>query len=106
KVALLGASACALLPFRGEEPFGLVAIEAMACGTPVVALARGALPEIVEPGVTGYLAADEAELPELVAAAAALDRSRVRARAAERFDVARTADRYVELYRRIAGAAA
>jgi glycosyltransferase involved in cell wall biosynthesis len=102
KNELFGAAACALLPFRGEEPFGLVAVEAMACGTPVVSFANGALPEIVEPGVTGYLAREEAELAPLVEQAAALDRAAVRARGAARFDIASAAGKYHALYREMA----
>lgn len=98
KVALYGSSACALLPFRGDESFGLVSIEAMACGTPVVALARGALPEIVDPGWTGYLATSEAELPELVRRAMQLDRNRIRARANARFSIDAVAASYIALY--------
>jgi glycosyltransferase involved in cell wall biosynthesis len=103
KNELFGRSACAILPFRGEEPFGLVAIEAMACGTPVVALARGALPEIVEPGVTGYLADDEVALAANVRKAVELDRTVVRTRVSERFDIALTAAAYMKLYSDIAG---
>lgn len=102
KNELFAGAACVILPFRGEEPFGLVAIEAMACGTPVVALANGALPEIVEPGVTGYLARDEEGLAALVPQAAALDRVRIRERVAARFDIPIVARRYLELYREIA----
>ena len=101
KNLLFGEAACALLPFRGEEPFGMVAIEAMACGTPVVALARGALPEIVEPGLTGFLAAEESGLSELIQPAVALQRSAIRARVAARFDIAQTARQYLELYTRM-----
>jgi len=92
--------ACAVLPFRGEEPFGLVAIEAMACGTPVVALARGALPEIVDAGVTGYLADEEneEELGTLVSKAVRLDRNAIRAHAEARFDIAIAAASYAQLY--------
>jgi glycosyltransferase involved in cell wall biosynthesis len=75
-----------------------VAIEAMACGTPVVSLARGALPEIVEPGVTGYLAGSEQELPDRVSAAIGLDREAVRSRAVDRFDISDVARRYLQLY--------
>ena len=106
KVSLLGRAACVLMPSRWEEPFGLVAIEAMACGTPVVALARGALPELIEPGVNGFLAADESELRALVPRARALDRAAVRAWVEPRYPVARTAERYAELYSEIAAAAA
>jgi glycosyltransferase involved in cell wall biosynthesis len=102
KTALLGAAACALLPFRGAEGFGMVSIEAMACGTPVVALANGALPEIVEPGVTGYLAAKEEDLAELVGPAMELDRRNVRQRVATRFDMKVVAGKYLKLYERIA----
>jgi len=101
KVELFGRAGCVLLPFRGEEPFGLVTIEAMACGAPVVALANGALPEIVEPGVTGYLAREEAELRPMVLRAMDLDRAGVRARARARFDMAYVAEQYRSLYGRI-----
>lgn len=106
KNRLFGEAACALLPFRGEEPFGMVAIEAMACGTPVVALARGALPEIVEQGLTGFLATEEGALADLIEPAAALDRATIRARVAARFDIAITAQHYLALYTRIVDHAA
>jgi len=98
KVELFGRAGCVLLPFRGDEPFGLVTIEAMACGAPVVAFANGALPEIVEPGLTGYLAHNQRELAELVSKAIKLDRTRIRARAAARFDLAHVAARYTAVY--------
>jgi glycosyltransferase involved in cell wall biosynthesis len=98
KNRLLGEAACALLPFRQAEPFGMVSIEAMACGTPVVALANGALPEIVEPGITGYLAADESALDTLTVQGMRLDRSTVRERAIGRFEIDRTAAQYIALY--------
>lgn len=102
KDQLFGEAACAILPFRGEEPFGLVAVEAMACGTPVVTLTSGALPEIVEPGVTGFLAGEEDELADLVTYAAALDRCTIRARAEARFDISVGAARYFDLYTEMA----
>ena len=101
KNELLGAAGCALLPFRGAEGFGLVSIEAMACGTPVVALANGALPEVVEAGVTGYLTSREEDLAGLVKPALELDRARIRQRVAARFDLAVVARHYLELYAQI-----
>jgi glycosyltransferase involved in cell wall biosynthesis len=102
KTELFGRAACVLMPSRWEEPFGLVAIEAMACGTPVVALARGALPEIVEPGLTGYLSRNEEALADLVTRAVQLDRAAIRTRAAARFDVPIIAERYRQLYTQVA----
>jgi glycosyltransferase involved in cell wall biosynthesis len=102
KNQLLGQAGCAVLPFRREEPFGLVAIEAMACGTPVVALANGAMPEIVEPGVTGYLARDETEIPDLLPQALKLDRAAIRHRVSERFAISIVAEKYCLLYSKIA----
>src|SRR5262249_23831863 len=104
KTELFAAAACALLPFRGEEAFGMVMIEAMACGPPVVALAGGAAAEIVEPGVTGFVTADETKLSELVEAALALDRATVRTRAAARFDIGVVARRYLDAYAGVAAA--
>jgi glycosyltransferase involved in cell wall biosynthesis len=106
KADLLGGAACAMMPSRDEEGFGLVALEAMACGTPVAALARGALREVVEPGVTGFLAKDEEQLAAAVQAAVALDPATIRARAERRFDVAASAAGYLALYREIAAASA
>ena len=102
KNELLGHGACAILPFRGCEAFGMVTIEAMACGTPVVALANGALPEVVDEGITGYVTGDERDLAPLVLEAARLDRAMVRGRVAARFDLPVVAARYLALYRDIA----
>jgi glycosyltransferase involved in cell wall biosynthesis len=106
KTALIGQGACVLVPSRVPEAYGMVAVEAMACGTPVVALANGALPEIVEPHLTGFVAEDALALPELVTRAEKLDRRAVRRRAMERFSVAMTGKRQVELYAEILAAAA
>jgi glycosyltransferase involved in cell wall biosynthesis len=101
KNELLGNAGCVLMPSRWAEPFGMVALEAMACGTPVVALANGALPEIVEPGLTGYFSSDEKALPTLALEAMRLDRAAIRDRVAARFDVSAVARRYCELYQQI-----
>jgi glycosyltransferase involved in cell wall biosynthesis len=98
KIELLAASGCALVPSRWDEPFGMVALEAMACGTPVAALPSGALPEIIEEDVTGAVGED------IVAAlrrAEDLDRTAVRAHAAERFGIDATAARYLEVFEEI-----
>src|SRR5262249_55128229 len=101
KNELFGRAACSVVPSRWDEPFGLVAMESVACGRPVVALARGGLPEVIDPGVTGYLAADEGELAAFVARAPGLDRPGVRDRVAARFDMAVVAARYREIYHEI-----
>lgn len=103
---LLASAAVLLSPLMYPEPFGLVLVEAMACGTPVLATDLGAGPEIVEPGVTGYTAPSWEDLAALVPAAAALDRAAVRRAAARRFDVEHMIDRHEALYRRIARARA
>jgi glycosyltransferase involved in cell wall biosynthesis len=99
KCALLASSACTLVPSRVEEGFGMVAIESMACGTPVVSSGRGALSEIVDEGVTGYSAEPEA-MVERVAWAVSLDRRGVADHARRRFGIEHTADAYLALYER------
>jgi glycosyltransferase involved in cell wall biosynthesis len=98
KNEVLGRAGCVVLPFRREEPFGMVAIEAMACGTPVVSMADGALPEIVEPGRTGYLANNVDELTALTSKSLELDRENIRARVTARFDISVVAEQYRDLY--------
>ena len=99
KNELLRHASALLFPIQWEEPFGLVMIEAMACGTPVVAHRRGSVGELVEDGVTGYAATSLDALPELVGPALKLDREKVRARAKARFGHQRMVDDYVALYR-------
>jgi glycosyltransferase involved in cell wall biosynthesis len=99
---LLAGAAALVYPLLYHEPFGLVPVEAMACGTPVLATAIGAVPELVEPGLTGYLAASWEGLPDLVPGALELDRRRIRERAIERFDYRRMVDAHEALYLRLA----
>ncbi|MGW3166874.1 glycosyltransferase [Streptomyces sp. NPDC001142] len=98
KIDLLRDAAVLLCPARWQEPFGLAAIEAMALGTPVVALRRGALAEIVDDGVTGYLADDPGELPALLGRAEKLDRAQCANEARKRFHPDRAAVAYCRLY--------
>jgi glycosyltransferase involved in cell wall biosynthesis len=101
---LLSEAAALVHPVTYPEPFGLVMVEAMSCGTPVAATPLGAVPEIVEPGVTGELAESPAELAERIPAVLALDRRRVREEAVRRFDYRRMADEHERLYRQLVGA--
>jgi glycosyltransferase involved in cell wall biosynthesis len=98
---LLAGAAALLYPLAAPEPFGLVTVEAMLCGTPVAALGLGAVPEIVENGVTGYHAPDEAALAARLPDVLALDRAEVRRAAAARFDYRRMVDDYLAVYRRL-----
>jgi glycosyltransferase involved in cell wall biosynthesis len=101
KNEFLGNASALLFPIDWPEPFGLVMIEAMACGTPVLASRRGSVPEIVDDGVTGRIvdSMDEAvaALPQVLA----LDRRLVRKRFEERFSATRMAKDYVSLYRKL-----
>src|SRR5262249_51422506 len=98
---LLGGARALLYPVQDPEPFGLVLIEAMMCGTPVAALRSGAVAEIVEEGVTGHAAVRVEELAQAVRAALTLDRGQVRARAESYFTAERMAREYVQLYERL-----
>lgn len=102
KVSLLAGARATLFPVQWEEPFGLVMIESMLVGTPVVALARGAAPEVIDEGVTGFLARDEAEMRARLADAVRIDRDACWRRARERFSSARMARDYERIYERVA----
>jgi glycosyltransferase involved in cell wall biosynthesis len=98
---LLGRARCLLFPLQWEEPFGLVMIEAMACGTPVVTLRRGSVPEIVTDGVTGFVRDDPAELPELMQAVGELDPHACRQRVEQDFDLPVMVSGYERVYREL-----
>lgn len=106
KAEFLRGARALVVPLRWEEPFGLVLIEAMLCGTPVAASARGSAPEIVDEGVTGFLARREDDLPEALARAATLDRAACRRRALARFGAARMVAEYERVYGAVAAPAA
>jgi glycosyltransferase involved in cell wall biosynthesis len=99
---LLGRAAALVYPLREPEPFGLVQIEAMLCGTPVAATSIGAVPEIVDDGVTGALATSADDLSAAINRCVGLDRWRVQQSAAARFTSARMAADYAGLYGRLA----
>ena len=101
KVELFGGARALLYPIQAGEPFGLVLAEAMACGTPVAALDRGAVREVVDDGVTGIVFDDEAAMAAGLPRVFALDRRRVRARGIERFGTMRMVDEYVAIYERL-----
>lgn len=103
KDALLGQAAALVAPVQWDEPFGMVFIEALACGTPVIACARGAVPEIVREGVEGFFGSTADELAAAVGRIAGIDRHACRRRVEERFSTARTTDTYEMLYRELLG---
>jgi glycosyltransferase involved in cell wall biosynthesis len=92
-----------LMPIDWPEPFGLVMIEAMACGTPVIAFNYGSVPEIVEQGVTGFIVNDEAGAIASVKRLGSLSRDRVRREFETRFTARRMAEDYLNIYRSLAG---
>ncbi|MCC7417142.1 MAG: glycosyltransferase family 4 protein [Acidobacteria bacterium] len=104
KVRLYGGARALLYPIQAREPFGLVLAEAMACGTPVAALDRGAVREIVDDGVTGIVFDDLEQMAGELPRVFDLDRARVRQQAVERFGIDRMVDEYVAAYRRLTAA--
>lgn len=101
RVRALGNAYALLHLINFAEPFGLSVIEAMACGTPVIAMRRGSMSEIIEHGKTGMLVDEVAEAIEAVACVRGIDRHAPRIAVSQRFTIDRMVDRYLELYRRI-----
>ena len=99
KPSFLGEARGLLFPIDWPEPFGLVMIEAMACGTPVLAFRNGSVPEVIDEGVTGFVVDTEEEAVRRLGALLALDRGRVRRRFEERFTASRMAADYLKLYK-------
>ena len=98
---ILGGAYALLHPINFNEPFGLSVVEAMACGTPVIAFNRGSMPEIIADGITGFLVHDLDEMIEAVVKAKQLDRSQCRKLIRERFSVDRMVQDYIEVYEKI-----
>jgi glycosyltransferase involved in cell wall biosynthesis len=101
KAELLGNAYALLFPIDWPEPFGMVMIESIACGTPVVAWRQGSVPEIIEPEVTGFIVEDLDEAVEATRAVASLSRRRCREAFEARFTAERMATDYLDLYRRL-----
>jgi glycosyltransferase involved in cell wall biosynthesis len=98
RTELLGGAAALLHLIRFEEPFGFSVIEAMACGTPVIAFSRGSMPELIDHGTTGFLVNDVEQAVEAVALATTLDRPPIRQHAITRFGRDRMVDEYIAAY--------
>jgi glycosyltransferase involved in cell wall biosynthesis len=98
---LLGHASALLFPIEWPEPFGLVMIEALACGTPVIAWRRGSVPEVLDDGVSGFVVESIEEAVEAVGKVDRLSRAGCRQVFERRFDAERMAADYVEIYRRL-----
>ncbi len=101
KQAFLASATAVLFPINWPEPFGLVMVEAMACGTPVIAFRRGSVSEVIEDGVSGFIVDDEAGAVEAIKRIGELDRRGVREAFERRFTVGTMAEKYLELYRQL-----
>ena len=101
KSEFLGNAAALVFPIAWREPFGLVMIEAMACGTPVIAFNNGSVPEVLENGLTGFIVENEAQAIAAVAKIGTLDRDRIRAEFDRRFTAQHMAQNYLDLYARL-----
>lgn len=102
KLALLGGASALLFPIQWDEPFGLVMIEALACGTPVIATARGAVPEVIRDGENGFIVDTVEAGAAAVAHLPAISRAACRASFEQRFTVPHMVDRYIAIYDRLA----
>jgi glycosyltransferase involved in cell wall biosynthesis len=101
KVKLLAEARCTLFPIRWNEPFGLVILESMACGTPVLAFDEGATDEIIAHGKTGFICEDESDMAEAVAEAVSLDRADCRAAVEGYFSMRRCVDEHLDLFQQL-----
>ena len=99
----LGCARALLHLINFDEPFGLSVVEALACGTPVIASNRGSMPELIDHGVTGFLVDSVDEAVDAIGRIGEIDRAACRAAVSARFTVDRMADRYLDLYRSLLG---
>ena len=103
RAEVLGGAAALLHLINFDEPFGLSVIEAMACGTPVIAPPRGSMPELIEHGVNGYLVGSPDEAARAVDLCSDIDRRVVRASVEQRFSAERMVDDYIRVYQKVLG---
>lgn len=101
KIKFLSEAKALLFPIQWEEPFGMAVIEALACGTPVVAMNRGAMPEIIEHGVTGFLANNDKEFGEYMQRVSEIDPNACRRSVEEKFSATTMAETYLERYKEV-----
>lgn len=101
KLDFVSCAKALLFPIDWEEPFGMAVIEAMACGTPVVAYRRGAMPELIEHGVSGFLADTEAEFKDYMTRVSEIDPAACRAQVVKKFSAAASAQQYLDIYRQV-----
>jgi glycosyltransferase involved in cell wall biosynthesis len=101
KQDFLGNAFALLFPIDWPEPFGLVVIEAMACGTPVIAFRNGSVPELIDDEVSGFIVGNVEEAATAVERVSTLSRANCRQRFLERFTASRMAEDYIEVYRRL-----
>jgi glycosyltransferase involved in cell wall biosynthesis len=101
KAQLLGAAAAFLLPAQWEEPFGIVMLEAMSCGTPVIGLKRGEIPEIIAHGKTGFIANDVDEIVRQLDMVRGIDRQECRLAVEQKYSSDAIVDRYVDYFRTV-----
>jgi len=98
---MLGGAKALLFPIDRREPFGLVMIEAMACGTPVIAYRRGSVPEVVKDGETGFIVETKEEMAEAIKKIDQIKRKNCRLRVEKNFTLKQMVDKYEEIYKKI-----
>ena len=103
RTKVLGSAGALLHLINFDEPFGLSVVEALACGTPVIASNRGSMPELIDHGITGFMVDSVDAAVDAIDRIGEIDRTACRAAVSARFTVDRMADRYLDLYRSILG---